>query len=162
MDDSEIQTWEVTFSRAIAIGSKVSKPSYEVISVILDILGDSKLPLYVFPPCSLSLFFLTATRLKVQPKVLWSLLSQLVSAPCTVTTRRLLTVTDDFLGSLYLCDVDSNAYGLKFLHLIGRLFTQSSGSELTELILAMPYGLCKWIADEDSILTQDEHRDVVS
>ena len=48
MDNSEIGTWEVTFSRAIVAGSSVSKPSYEVVSVILDVLGDAKLPLYAF------------------------------------------------------------------------------------------------------------------
>jgi len=55
MDNSEIGTWEATFSRAIMAGSKVSKPSYEVISVILNILGDSKLPLYVLPLCIISI-----------------------------------------------------------------------------------------------------------
>jgi len=100
--------------------------------------------------------------LKDEPKVLLSLLSQLVSDPWTATTRRLLTVTDDLLELLYSRDVDSNAHGLECLHLVGRLFAQSSGSDMTELILAMPHGLCKWIADEDSILTRDEHQEVVS
>ena len=105
---------------------------------------------------------MTVTRLKDVPKVLLLLLSQLVSTPWTATTRRLLTITDDFLGSLYSRDVDGNAHGLKFLDVIGRLFAQSSNSDMAELIFAMSNGLCKWIADEDYILTQDEHREVVS
>jgi len=113
-------------------------------------------------PYTLSRFCLTVTRLKDEPKVLLSLLSQLVSDPWMATTRRLLTVTDDLLELLYSRDVDSNAHGLECLHLVGRLFAQSSGSDMTELILTMPHGLCKWIADEDSILTRDEHQEVVS
>jgi len=46
MEDSEVEIWRTTLSRTVEVGARVSQPSHVVASVVLDILGESKLDLY--------------------------------------------------------------------------------------------------------------------
>jgi len=46
MGDSEVEVWRTTLSRTVEAGASVSQPSHVVASVVLDILGESKLDLY--------------------------------------------------------------------------------------------------------------------
>ena len=96
------------------------------------------------------------------PTVLNSLLSHLVHFPCTNSTLRLLSIVDSVLQTSYLCITERKTWALECLRLIAKRISQALDSEIIRIIAVMPYGLCKWIADEDLVLTDFEHREVVS
>ena len=93
-------------------------------------------------------------RLKDVPKVLRCLLSHLIEAPCTTTAFKFLSVVDDFLESAYSCFSGCKGDALDCPRLLGRLILNKP--DTMNLLSVMPIGLCKWLADEEGILAEDE------
>jgi hypothetical protein len=158
MSALELELWDATLLRAINTGAKASWARHEVVSIVLDVFGD-RLPLYVLASHRRNLQLMTR-RLKDVPKVLQCLLSHLIEAPCTTTAFRFLSVVDDFLESSYSCFSGNKGDALDCLRSLGRFILHKP--DITKLLSAMPSGLCKWLADEESILAEDEHQEMVS
>ena len=151
----------MTLSRSVEAGARVFQPSHVVISVVLDTLGESKLYLYDVSDLTFKYCLLTTFSLKNVPCVLDGLLSHLVSSPCTNATLKLLSIIDSVLQTSYSCFAEHKTWALECLRLIADLISQAADFAIIPIIAVMPNGLCKWIADEDSVLTDSEHRDVV-
>lgn len=96
---------------------------------------------------------------KEVPKVLLRLLSHLIEAPCTTTTFKFLSVVDDFLESSYSC-VGNKESAVDCLRLLARLIFYKP--DITKFLSVMPNGLCKWLADEENVLTEIEHQEMVN
>jgi len=158
MSALELELWDATLLRAITAGAKASRARHEVVSIVLDVFGD-RLHLLVLASHQQDLQLMTR-RLKDVPKVFRCLLSHLIEAPCTTTAFKFLSVLDDFLESSYFCFSGSKGDALDCLRLLGRLILHKF--DTMKLLSAMPIGLCKWLADEEGILAEDEHQEMVS
>jgi hypothetical protein len=77
------------------------------------------------------------------------------------STLNLLSIIDSVLQTSYPCVAERKTWVLECLRLISKLISQALDSEIIQIITVMPNGLCKWIADEDSVLTDFEHQEVV-
>lgn len=93
--------------------------------------------------------------------MLHCLLSYLVRSPFANVTFKLLSVFDSVLQTSYPCIAEKKTRVLDFLGLLSKLIAQARDSEMLQIIAAMPHGLCKWIADEETVLSDLEHRQLV-
>lgn len=100
-------------------------------------------------------------RLKQTPALLKTLL-RVSSAEDSKLNTDLLTSVDAVLVSSYCHSEVQVELGLKMLHFLGGLIPMVAESEFVQLLSSLQAGLILWIVDEDNLLSDDQHRDLVS
>jgi hypothetical protein len=100
-------------------------------------------------------------RLKQTPALLKTLL-RVSSAEDSKLNTDLLTSVDAVLVSSYCHSEVQVELGLKMLHFLGGLIPMVAESEFVQLLSSLQAGLILWIVDEDTLLSDDQHRDLVS
>lgn len=74
----------------------------------------------------------------------------------------LLVSVDAALVSSYCHSEEQVHFGLDLLHFLGGLIPTMADSEFVQLLTSLQAGMILWIVDEDTLLSDDEHRDLVS
>ena len=100
-------------------------------------------------------------RLKQTP----ALLKTLLRASCTEDSKLntdLLASVDAVLISSYCHSKEQIKLGLDLLHFLGGLISMMAESEFIQLLSFLQASMILWIVDEDTLLSDDEHRDLVS
>ena len=52
--------------------------------------------------------------------------------------------------------------GLDLLHFLGELIPMTVEHEFVHFLSSLQAGMIRWIVDEDTLLSDDEHKDLVS
>lgn len=100
-------------------------------------------------------------RLKQTPALLKTLL-RVSSAGDSKLNTDLLASVDAVLVSSY-CHSDVKVkLGLDLLHFLGGLIPMVAESEFIQLLSSLQAGMILWIVDEDTLLSDDQHSDLVS
>ena len=100
-------------------------------------------------------------RLKQTPALLKTLL-RVPSAGDSKLNTDLLAFVDAVLVSLYCHSEVQVELGLDLLHFLGRLIPMVAESEFVQLLSSLQASMILWIVDEDTLLSDDQHSDLVS
>ena len=73
----------------------------------------------------------------------------------------LLAFVDAVLASSYCHSEEELELGLDLLHFLGELIPMTVDSEFVRFLSSLQDGMIRWIVDEDTLLSDDEHRDLV-
>jgi hypothetical protein len=74
----------------------------------------------------------------------------------------LLACVDAVLVSSYCHSGVQVELGLDLLHFLGGLIAMVAESEFVQFLSSLQAGMILWITDEDTLLSDDQHRDLVS
>lgn len=99
-------------------------------------------------------------RLKQTPVLLKNLLR--VSCGDSNLNTDLLASVEAVLVSSYCHSEVQVELGLDLLHFLGGLIPMVPGSEFVQFLSSLQSGMMLWIIDEDTLLSDDQHRDLVS
>jgi hypothetical protein len=99
-------------------------------------------------------------RLKQTPALLKTLLR--VSCRDSNLNIHLLASIDALLVSSYCHSEVQVELGLDLLHFLGGLIPIVTKSEFVLFLSSLQTGMMLWIIDEDTLLSDDQHRDLVS
>ena len=100
-------------------------------------------------------------RLKQTPALLKSLLRVSSAGDCNFNTD-LLAFVDAVLVSSYCHSEVQVELGLDLLHFLGVLIPTVAEYEFVQFLCSLQTGMMLWIIDEDTLLSDDQHRDIVS
>ena len=100
-------------------------------------------------------------RLKQTPALLKTLL-RVSSAGDSKLDTDLLASVDAVLVSSYCHSEIQVEMGLDLLHFLGGLIPMVAESEFVQLLCSLQVGMILWIVDEDTLLSDDQHKDLVS
>lgn len=100
-------------------------------------------------------------RLKQTPTLLKTLL-RVSSAGDSKLNADLLASVDAVLLSSYCHSGEQVELGLDLLHFLGGLIPMVAESEFVQFLSSLQAGMILWITDEDTLLSDDQHRDLVS
>lgn len=84
------------------------------------------------------------------------------SAEGSNLNTELLASVDAMLVSSYCHSEEQVELGLDLLHFLGELILIIAESEFVQLLSSLQAGMILWIVDQDTLLSDDEHRDLVS
>ena len=74
----------------------------------------------------------------------------------------LLASIEAVLVSSYCHSKEQTELGLDLLHLLAELIPKTVESEFVQLLSSLQAGLIRWIVDEDTLLSDNEHKSLVS
>ena len=100
-------------------------------------------------------------RLKQTPALLKTLL-RVSSAGDSNLNTDLLASVDAVLVSSYCHSEVQVELGLDLLHFLGGLIPMVAESEFVQFLSSLQTSMMLWIIDEDTLLSDDQHRDLVS
>jgi len=102
-----------------------------------------------------------ALRLAQTPALL-KILLRVSSAEDSKLNTDLLASVDVVLVSSYCHSEEQIELALDLLRFLGELIPTMVESELVQLLSSLQACMIRWIVDEDTLLSDDEHRDLVS
>lgn len=162
MSSIEIEKWDAIFDRAIVVASKTAQTKDIVVSHFLKLLGEAKLVSWVIYSLLASRSILSSTfRLKQTPALLKTLLRASSTGDSTLNID-LLTSVDAVLVSSYCHSDEHVELGLDLLHFLGGLIPMVADSEFVQFLSSLQAGMTMWIIDEDTLLSDDQHKNLVS
>lgn len=94
-------------------------------------------------------------------KLLQCLLAQSLPASCSEVNIKLLRLVDEALVLCYNASVEAKACALSILRSIGSVISKSNESELVQFLSVLQQGISCWIADEEMVLQENEHKELV-
>jgi hypothetical protein len=116
----------------------------------------------LFRPGEWMHFLMLNFRLRQTPALLKTLL-RASSIKDSKLNIQLLASVDAVLVSSYYCHSEEQVQlGLDLLHFLGELIPMMAKSEFVQFLSFLQAGMMLWIVDEDSLLSDDEHSDLVS
>lgn len=143
MSSTEIEMWDSVFDTAIAVASRTALTKDIVVSHFLKLLGEVKL-----------------VSLKQTPALLKTLLRASCAEDSKLNTD-LLACVDAVLISSYCHSKEQVELGLDLLHFLGGLISMMAESEFVQLLSFLQASMILWIVDEDNLLSDNEHRDLI-
>ena len=94
-------------------------------------------------------------------RLLQCLLTQSLPASCSELNSKLLSLIDQALVLGYNTSVEEKAFALSMLRSIGSVISGSKETEIVQFLSTLQQGLSCWIADEEDVLRENEHRELV-
>ncbi|CAA7269069.1 unnamed protein product [Cyclocybe aegerita] len=145
MDDDEFELWDGLFVKALDIGSSCLKSEEVVISRLVKSLEDgSKLQ-----------------SMRLCCKAIISLISHSAAVPCRSVIPKLLPMLDAAFYACYKKMHDEKEAAFDTLRTVAEVLSSTLESDMVEAISALQEGLCRWLADEDAALDDEEHKEVL-
>jgi len=74
---------------------------------------------------------------------------------------KLLRLIDEALVFCYNASVEEKACALSILRSIGSAISKSNESEIVQFLSVLQQGISCWIADEEEVLQENEHKELV-
>lgn len=95
------------------------------------------------------------------PRLLQCLLAQSLPASCSEVNAMLLSLIDEALVLCYNASVEEKACALSILRSISSVISKSNESEIVQFLSMLQQGISCWIADEEEVLQENEHKELV-